>query len=94
LYRPSISFICHPQDRSREYKDLEYWIDLAKILEKGIFDGVFLADVLGIYDVYQQSAEHALTGAVQVPVNDPPSRTCDGCCDKTFGIWSDNLYFI
>ena len=61
----------HPQDRSREYKDLEYWIDLAKILEKGIFDGVFLADVLGIYDVYQQSAEHALTGAVQVPVNDP-----------------------
>ena len=61
----------HPQDRSREYKDLEYWTDLAKILEKGIFDGVFLADVLGIYDVYHQSAEHALTGAVQVPVNDP-----------------------
>ncbi|MEY2339857.1 LLM class flavin-dependent oxidoreductase, partial [Acinetobacter baumannii] len=29
------------------------------------------ADVLGIYDVYHQSAEHALTGAVQVPVNDP-----------------------
>ncbi|EPN7038572.1 LLM class flavin-dependent oxidoreductase, partial [Acinetobacter baumannii] len=28
-------------------------------------------DVLGIYDVYHQSAEHALTGAVQVPVNDP-----------------------
>ena len=61
----------HPQDRSREYKELEYWTDLAKILEKGIFDGVFLADVLGIYDIYQQSAEHALTGAVQVPVNDP-----------------------
>lgn len=60
-----------PTRSSREYKDLEYWIDLAKILEKGIFDGVFLADVLGIYDVYQQSAEHALTGAVQVPVNDP-----------------------
>ncbi|HFF4918463.1 TPA: LLM class flavin-dependent oxidoreductase, partial [Acinetobacter baumannii] len=31
----------------------------------------FIADVLGIYDVYHQSAEHALTGAVQVPVNDP-----------------------
>lgn len=27
--------------------------------------------MLGIYDVYHQSAEHALTGAVQVPVNDP-----------------------
>lgn len=36
-----------------------------------VFDGIFIADVLGIYDVYHQSAEHALTGAVQVPVNDP-----------------------
>ncbi|NUE94553.1 LLM class flavin-dependent oxidoreductase, partial [Acinetobacter seifertii] len=61
----------HPQDRSVEYKDLEYWTDLAKILERGFFDGIFIADVLGIYDVYHQSAEHALTGAVQVPVNDP-----------------------
>lgn len=61
----------HPQDRSGEYKDLEYWTDLAQILERGFFDGIFIADVLGIYDVYHQSAEHALTGAVQVPVNDP-----------------------
>lgn len=61
----------HPQDRSVEYKDLEYWTDLAQILERGFFDGIFIADVLGIYDVYHHSAEHALTGAVQVPVNDP-----------------------
>lgn len=61
----------HPQDRSVEYKDLEYWTDLAQILERGFFDGIFIADVLVIYDVYHQSAEHALTGAVQVPVNDP-----------------------
>ncbi|MBP2602954.1 LLM class flavin-dependent oxidoreductase [Acinetobacter calcoaceticus] len=61
----------HPQDRSVEYKDLEYWTDLAQILERGFFDGIFIADVLGIYDVYHQGAEHALTGAVQVPVNDP-----------------------
>ncbi|NDN67545.1 LLM class flavin-dependent oxidoreductase [Acinetobacter baumannii] len=61
----------HPQDRSVEYKDLEYWTDLAQILERGFFDGIFIAEVLGIYDVYHQSAEHALTGAVQVPVNDP-----------------------
>ncbi|MBK0062114.1 MULTISPECIES: LLM class flavin-dependent oxidoreductase [unclassified Acinetobacter] len=61
----------HPQDRSREYKDIDYWTDLAKILEQGIFDGIFLADVLGIYDVYHQNMHHALSGAVQVPVNDP-----------------------
>ncbi len=27
----------HPQDRSVEYKDLEYWTDLAQILERGFF---------------------------------------------------------
>ncbi len=37
----------HPKDRSTEYKALEYWTDLAKILEKGCFDGIFIADVLG-----------------------------------------------
>src|ERR1041384_1636785 len=41
----------HPRDRSWQYKDLEYWTDLAKILEKGIFDGIFIADVVGYYDV-------------------------------------------
>jgi len=61
----------HPRDRSWQYKDIEYWTDLAKILEKGIFDGIFIADVLGTYDVYHQSNHHALQGAVQVPVNDP-----------------------
>ncbi|SDC15371.1 LLM class flavin-dependent oxidoreductase [Acinetobacter boissieri] len=61
----------HPQDRSLEYNQIEYWTDLAKILEQGKFDGIFIADVLGIYDVYHQSADAALRGAVQVPVNDP-----------------------
>ncbi|MBF7696432.1 LLM class flavin-dependent oxidoreductase [Acinetobacter rathckeae] len=61
----------HPQDRSLEYNQIEYWTDLAKILEQGKFDGIFIADVLGVYDVYHQSADAALHGAVQVPVNDP-----------------------
>src|SRR6266436_7367743 len=41
------------------------------ILERGRFDGIFLADVLGIYDVYGGSPAAALHHAVQVPVNDP-----------------------
>lgn len=61
----------HPRDRSWQYKDIEYWTDLAQILEKGIFDGIFIADVLGTYDVFHQNNTHALQGAVQVPVNDP-----------------------
>jgi long-chain alkane monooxygenase len=61
----------HPRDRSVRYTDLQYWIELAKTLERGRFDGIFLADVLGIYDVYGASPDAALRHAVQVPVNDP-----------------------
>lgn len=61
----------HPRDRSWQYKDLEYWTDLAVTLERGIFDGIFIADVLGVYDVYQDSAYHAIQQAAQIPVNDP-----------------------
>ena len=61
----------HPRDRSDTYKDLDYWTSLAKTLERGRFDGLFLADVLGVYDVYGGSADAALKHGVQVPVNDP-----------------------
>ena len=61
----------HPRDRADTYNTLEYWTDLAKTLERGLFDAIFLADVLGIYDVYKGGAETALEQAVQVPVNDP-----------------------
>ena len=61
----------HPLDRSRDYKRLDYWIELAQILERGLFDGLFIADVLGVYDVFGGNARAALTHGAQVPVNDP-----------------------
>ena len=61
----------HPRDRSRHYRDIETWIELAKTLERGLVDGLFLADVLGIYDVYGGSPDTALRAGAQVPVNDP-----------------------
>jgi FMN-dependent oxidoreductase (nitrilotriacetate monooxygenase family) len=61
----------HPRDRSSNYNRLSYWTDLAQTLERGKFDGVFLADVLGIYDVFAQGPQAALREAAQVPVNDP-----------------------
>jgi len=61
----------YPGNRTAEYNTLAYWTDLAKLLERGKFDGIFLADVLGVYDVYQGTADHALRHAAQVPVNDP-----------------------
>lgn len=61
----------HPRDRSWKYKDLDYWQDVARTLERGIFDGIFIADVVGYYDVYKGSAYHAIEQGVQIPVSDP-----------------------
>ena len=61
----------HPRDRSRDYRALAPWVELARTLERGLFDGLFLADVLGVYDVYGGSPDAALAHAIQVPVNDP-----------------------
>ncbi|MFJ4372683.1 LLM class flavin-dependent oxidoreductase [Pseudomonas japonica] len=61
----------HPRDTSSQYKTLEYWTDLAKLLERGLFDGLFLADIVGVYDVYQQSVDVPLKESIQLPVNDP-----------------------
>lgn len=61
----------HPRDRSSEFNSLKYWQDLARTLERGLFDGIFLADVTGIYDVFGNSPDAALRNATQVPTNDP-----------------------
>ncbi len=61
----------HPRDRSSEYTDLAFWTDLAQLLERGCFDGLFIADVMGVYDVYAGTPDAAIHHAVQVPVNDP-----------------------
>lgn len=61
----------HPDSQAWKYKDLDYWVDLAKLLERGYFDSVFIADVVGVYDIYRGSVETSLLDADQVPVNDP-----------------------
>ncbi|TRX76767.1 LLM class flavin-dependent oxidoreductase [Pseudomonas mangiferae] len=61
----------HPRDRSTDYRKLSHWTELATLLERGLFDGLFLADILGVYDVYQQSVDLPLREAIQLPVNDP-----------------------
>ncbi|GGF12604.1 putative monooxygenase [Williamsia phyllosphaerae] len=61
----------HPEDRSWDYNTLDYWVELAKLLETGGFDGLFIADVLGTYDVYAGTDEAAIRQGAQTPVNDP-----------------------
>ncbi|MET0333938.1 MAG: N5,N10-methylene tetrahydromethanopterin reductase, partial [Rhizobacter sp.] len=66
----SVGHICHgmwthPRDRSSDYNTLEHWVDLARTLERGKFDGLFLADVIGANDVMGGSPEAALRDSVQ-----------------------------
>jgi long-chain alkane monooxygenase len=61
----------HPRDRSAEYTSVAYWTGLARTLERGLFDGIFLADIVGAYDVYQGSLDLTLKEAIQLPMLDP-----------------------
>ena len=61
----------HPRDRSMDYTSLDHWVTQARLLERGLFDGLFLADILGVYDVYGGNADGAIRHGVQIPVNDP-----------------------
>lgn len=61
----------HPSSTRHHYTDAQYWIELAHLLEKGKFDAVFFADVVGVYDTYKQTKDVAIAQAVQVPNNDP-----------------------
>lgn len=61
----------HPRDTSTQYTSLEYWTQLARLLERGLFDGLFIADIVGTYDIYGQSLDVTLKEAIQLPVNDP-----------------------
>lgn len=61
----------HPESkRQRGYKDIDYWIKMAKLLERGKFDAVFFADVLGVYDTYRRSKAPSIRDGLQFPVND------------------------
>ncbi|MFB4400562.1 LLM class flavin-dependent oxidoreductase [Pseudomonas inefficax] len=61
----------HPRDTSTQYKTLDYWTSLARLLERGLFDGLFIADIVGTYDIYGQSLDVTLKESIQLPVNDP-----------------------
>ena len=61
----------HPGNTREGYTDIEFWQSEAKLLEAGLFDTVFLADVLGAYDGYRDGPDTAIHEAVQIPNNDP-----------------------
>jgi FMN-dependent oxidoreductase (nitrilotriacetate monooxygenase family) len=71
-----VSHITHglwrlPGNNRERHNDIEYWIELARLLESGGFDAVFLADVIGTYDVFRGSADTSIREGLQIPNNDP-----------------------
>ena len=57
--------------RQLEYTQIDPWVELAHILEKGCFDALFLADVVGVYDTYKGGPETSIIEGMQIPSNDP-----------------------
>jgi FMN-dependent oxidoreductase (nitrilotriacetate monooxygenase family) len=73
-----VSHITHglwrlPDNNRERFNDIEYWTELAQLLEAGGFDAVFLADVVGTYDTFRGSAATAIAEGLQIPNNDPAS---------------------
>ncbi|KAF2146962.1 uncharacterized protein K452DRAFT_242211, partial [Aplosporella prunicola CBS 121167] len=60
-----------PKDKSATKRKLQYWIDLAKLLDRGGINALFLADTYGGYDTYQGSLDECIRRAAQWPVTDP-----------------------
>jgi long-chain alkane monooxygenase len=61
----------HPNDASAQHDTPDYWMNLARTAERGKLDAVFLADVIGVYDVYGDSHATAIRTGAQAPTLDP-----------------------
>lgn len=60
-----------PSAHQADFNDLDHWVDLAKTLERGKFDAIFFADVVGLYAPYRGDERKYFEAGLQVPSNDP-----------------------
>ncbi|WP_108252211.1 LLM class flavin-dependent oxidoreductase [Planctomonas deserti] len=61
----------HPDARQHEFTSLRLWTDLARTLERGRFDAIFFADVLGLYGPARGDYTVNAREGLQFPSNDP-----------------------
>jgi long-chain alkane monooxygenase len=61
----------HPDNTRERFNDIEFWTELAQLLEHATFDAMFIADVIGAYDVFRGGPETSLVEGMQIPSNDP-----------------------
>ncbi|KAL3425087.1 Dimethyl-sulfide monooxygenase 2 [Phlyctema vagabunda] len=85
----------NPKDRSAHKRKLDYWINLAKLLEKGNINALFLADTYGGYDTYENSLDNCIRRAAQWPMTDPTipiSAMAAVTTNLTFGITASTSF--
>ncbi|WP_166996966.1 NtaA/DmoA family FMN-dependent monooxygenase [Paramicrobacterium fandaimingii] len=60
-----------PDAGQTEFNDVDTWINLAKLLEDAKFDGMFFADVTGLYGDADAPYDVYVNEGLQIPSNDP-----------------------
>ena len=60
-----------PEAREVEFNDLDHWVELARLLERGGFDVMFFADILGMVGEHGGSYKKYVDIGLQFPANDP-----------------------
>ncbi|ANB11971.1 hypothetical protein AWJ20_198 [Sugiyamaella lignohabitans] len=67
----------NPADKTplsdQDWNTIDYWVNIAKVCEKGKFHALFIADTLGAYDIYNgpDNFKPSVRSGAQFPVNDP-----------------------
>jgi FMN-dependent oxidoreductase (nitrilotriacetate monooxygenase family) len=62
----------HPQDKVNwDWTRPPYWQHMARTMERGMFDAMFIADELAPYNNYRGSSDDTVRYAVQCPVHEP-----------------------
>jgi long-chain alkane monooxygenase len=66
-----LSWADKDDNRLQALGDIGKWQELARTLERGIFDGIFFADTPGVFDRFRERADEAIRYGVCWPPHDP-----------------------
>src|SRR6201997_4825687 len=62
----------HPKDKvGWDFSRPEYWQHMARTMERGLFDAMFIADELAPYNTHEGSSDAVVKWAVQCPTHEP-----------------------
>ena len=61
----------HPDDKCLAYNTAQYYVDLAQNAERGLLDGIFFANSIGLMDKYGGGPWAAIREGAMAPMNDP-----------------------